>query len=63
MYVRYGFMIELYRFIHSLCTCLARAAHDAIACAMEVEDSKDRSHATPEHESTPKHKSRDMEYG
>ena len=50
MYVRY-------RFMHSLRTCLARAAHDAIACAMEVEDSKDRSHATPEH------KSRDMEYG
>ena len=57
MYVRYGFMIELYRFMHSLRTCLARATHDAITRAMEVEDLKDRSHAMPEH------KSRDMEYG
>ena len=38
MSVRYGFTIEIYRFTHSLCTSLARAAHDAIA--VEVEDSR-----------------------
>ena len=47
MSVCYGFMIGLC--IRSLHTCLARAAHDAIAHAMEVEDSEDRSHATLEH--------------
>ena len=27
---RYGFTVEMYGFRHSLCTCLARDAHDAI---------------------------------
>ena len=42
MYVRYGFMVEIYGFRHSLRTCLACAAHDAIAMEIEVEDSEDR---------------------
>ena len=29
MYVCHGFMVEIYRFRHSLRTCLARAAHDS----------------------------------
>ena len=37
-------------FTHSLRTFLAHATHDAILCAMEVEDSEDRSYATPEQE-------------
>ena len=37
MSVRYGFTVEIYGFGHSL-----RAAHDAIAMAIEVEDSEDR---------------------
>ena len=35
-----GFTIEIYGFTHSLDTFLARAAHDAIARAMKVEDSE-----------------------
>ena len=31
MSVRYGFTVEIYGFRHSLHTCLARDAHDAIA--------------------------------
>ena len=37
MYVRNGFMIEIY----GLRTSLARAAHDAIAMEVEVENSED----------------------
>ena len=40
--VRYGFTIEIYGFTHSLCTSLTRAAHDAIAMNIEVEDSANR---------------------
>ena len=36
------FMIEIYRFTHSLRTSLALAAHDAIVMEIEVEDSEDR---------------------
>ena len=42
MYVCNGFMIEIYGFTHSLRTCLARDAHDAIEMEVEVEDSEDR---------------------
>ena len=38
MSVRYGITVEIYGFRHSLRTCLARAAHDAIAMEIEVED-------------------------
>ena len=42
IYVRNGFTIEIYGFTRSLRTSLARAAHDAIAMDIEVEDSEDR---------------------
>ena len=42
MSVRYGSTIEIYGFTRSLRTSLARAAHDAIAMDIEVEDSEDR---------------------
>ena len=42
MSVRYGFTIEIYRFMHNLLTSLACASHDAIAMDIEVEDSEDR---------------------
>ena len=42
MSVRYRFTVEIYGFRHSLRTCLARAAHDAIAMEIEVENSEDR---------------------
>ena len=42
MSVRYGFTVEIYGFRHSLRSCLARAAHDAIAMEIEVEDSEER---------------------
>ena len=44
MSVRYRFMVEIYGFMHSLRTFLARA-HDAITRDghIEVEDSEDRS--------------------
>ena len=35
MSVRNGFMIEIYRFMHSLCMFLACAAHDAIATSQQ----------------------------
>ena len=35
MSVRYGFTIEIYGFMHSLRTSLARATHDAIAVKVE----------------------------
>ena len=38
--VRNGFTIELYEFMHSLRTPLARSAHDGIAMEIEVEDSE-----------------------
>ena len=53
--VRYGFTIEIYGFTHTLPIFLARAAHDAIAHAMEVEDLEDRS----QHQNL----SRDIEVG
>ena len=53
--VHYGFTIEIYRFTHSLPIFLARAAHDAIARAMEVEDPEDRN----QHQNL----SRDIEVG
>ena len=40
MYVRNGFTIEIYGLTHSLPTSLARAAHDAFAMEIEVEDSR-----------------------
>ena len=42
MSVRYRFTVEIYGFRHSLRTCLAHAAHDAIAIEIEFEDSEDR---------------------
>ena len=39
MSVYNGFTIEIYRFTHSLCTFLARAAHGAVDIVME--DSED----------------------
>ena len=39
-YVCNGFMIEIYRFTHSLRTSLAHAAHDAITMEIEVEDQR-----------------------
>ena len=42
MSVHYGFTVEIYEFRHSLRTCLTRAAHNAIAMEIEVEDSEDR---------------------
>ena len=38
MSVRYGFTIEVYGFMHTLRTFLARAAHDAMTGHIEVED-------------------------
>ena len=38
MSVRNGFTIEIYGFMHSLHTSLARATHDAIAIEIEVKD-------------------------
>ena len=60
MSVRYGFTIEIYGFMHSLRTSLARATHDAIAVKVEdlrIEDgdSEDRSRR--------QNKSRDIEDG
>ena len=57
MSVCYGFMIEIYRFTHSLRTFLACAIHDAITHDghIEVEDLEDRSRH--------QNKSRDMEDG
>ena len=43
MYVRNGFTIEIYEFVHSLRTSLARAAHDAIAIEIKFENSEDDS--------------------
>ena len=56
MSVHYRFMVEIYGFMHSLRTFLARA-HDAIIRDghIEVEDSEDRSRR--------QNKSRDMEDG
>ena len=42
MSVRYGFTVKMYGFRHSLRTCLAHAAHDAIAMEIEVEDSEEQ---------------------
>ena len=42
MSVCYGFTVEIYGFRHSLRTCLACAAHDAIAMEIKVKDSEDR---------------------
>ena len=42
MYVHNGFTIEIYGFMHSLRTFLARHAHDANVMEVEVEDSEDR---------------------
>ena len=53
MYVCNGFTIEIYGFMHSLRTFLARASHDAIV--MEIEDSENRRRHQNE--------SRDMEDG
>ena len=55
MSVRYVFTSEIYGFMHSLHTFLARDAHDAITRAIEVKDPKDRSQCQNE--------SRDMEDG
>ena len=42
MSVCYGFTVEIYRFRHSLLTCLARATHDAIAMEIDLEDRRRR---------------------
>ena len=39
MYVHNGFTIEIYGFMHSLRTSLARATHDAIVMEVEIENS------------------------
>ena len=48
MSVRYGFIIEIYRFMHSLHTSLAHAAHDTIVVKVEDSKIKDDARTTPE---------------
>ena len=55
MYVRNGFSIEIYGFMHSLRTFLARDAHDAVSIEVKVNDSEDRRWS--------QNKSRDIEDG
>ena len=48
MSVRYGFTIEIYGFMHSLRTSLARATHDAIAVKVEDLRIEDDARTSPE---------------